>query len=817
MTLSDSYIQVRELIAQAPAGKYREFALRAFRGLEADEWYNCIPLSRAQMENILSCGLPIPPFVIPREGETEAQTRARCLLERLQVEDLKRSLMWKFVFHRDDGDPVELKKAEDFADQAHAGQYRDSGEPYIIHPLTVADIIIDLGLMDSDAVIAGILHDVVEDSSSVSLDDIERNFGSSVAALVDGVTKLTKASDTGVMATKEQQQAESVRKMFLAMAKDIRVIPIKLADRLHNMRTLEYCKSDKRIRKAKETLEIYAPLAHRLGMGQLKCELEDLSFAQLEPEIYADISEKLKKLRIERGDFLRDAMETIKKRLDESGIKATINGRPKHIYSIYKKLVKQGTSFEEVYDLLAIRVIVGTIEDCYHVLGLVHSMWRPLPFRIKDYISTPKPNGYKSLHTTLIGDNGMPFEVQIRTQEMHNTAEFGIAAHWKYKEGREQSNDLDLVLNWVRQLMNDKIEDSDEFMRVLKFDFFSDYVFVFTPNGKIMDLVTGSTPIDFAYRIHSEVGNRCVGAKINNRLVPLDTELKMGDIVEIITSSTLTGPRRDWLKIVKTQQARSKIRQWFKKELKDENIDRGKLMLESEARHNGFSLPEVLDDEKAAQLFKKLSVTSIEDLYAAIGHGSISTGQVIPRLAEDYKKLEKEQEAQKLLEQMREHEAVRKRTHRNLKSTVLVSGEPDMQVRLAKCCAPVPGDDIVGYITRGRGVSVHRADCSNVISLQNAESVRFVDVEWANSASSDREFTAHLQLTAYNRTDLVFDVSQLFISMNISISSFNARSDKKGNTQITLDFDVKDSEQLDFVQKQVYKIKGVTEVFRVQA
>lgn len=743
----------------------------------------------------------------------EAEVRASLLCDRILIEEKKRSLHKKFNEAFPGCEDDLLLRAMEFADKAHIGQFRDSGQPYLVHPLTVSEMLIELG-MDVDTTIAGLLHDVVEDNKSISLEMLNEQFGPNITTLIDGVTKLTKASFTS-SATKEEQQAENVRKMFLAMAKDIRVILIKLTDRLHNMRTLEYCRSEKRFRKAQETLEIYAPLADRLGMGMIKCELEDLSFMHINPIEYNELKEKVERMKSERAQFLNDAMITIRSKLDEAHILGSIHGRPKHIYSIYRKIQKQNTSFEQIYDLIAIRVIVRSIEDCYSVLGMVHSLWRPLPNRIKDYISTPKPNMYRSLHTTLIGDNGNPFEVQIRTEEMHKMAEFGIAAHWKYKEGRENSNELDVILDWVRQLMDEKIEDSTEFMHVLKLDFFSDYVFVFTPQGKIIDLVTGSTPIDFAYRIHSAVGNSCVGAKVNGKIVPLDHSLQMGDIVEIITSSTIVGPSRDWLKIVKSQQAKSKIKQWFKKELKEENIVKGKDMLERESKRHGYPLSQIAKPDLILAMFKKLSINSVEDLYAAVGYGSINTAQVIPKLVEEQKKVDKEDEKLKLLEQLQQKQ-VQSKPKSMASNSIIVKGEANMLVRIARCCTPVPGDGIVGYITRGRGVSVHRSDCNNLGGLDNTQ-VRFIDVEWADSASLGGKFNATVHLKANERAGLVLDVSQLFMNMNVTIGAFSAKSDKNMQANITLEFEVRDSAQLNFIIKQIKKINGVLEVYRVNS
>jgi len=756
---------------------------------------------------------PTELFYPEKTGPDLTALRAKMLVDAAEVHRNSRALIAKFSEVFPEGDKERFKAAVEFAKTAHNAQFRDSGEPYIIHPIAVACMILDMG-MDEDSVIAGLLHDTVEDNDEITINEITEKFGAGVAGLVDGVTKLTKVSLGH--ATREQQQAENVRKMFLAMAKDMRVIPIKLADRLHNMRTLEYCLSEKRIRKAKETLEIYAPLAHRLGMGQMKSELEDLAFMHLYPEEYRNLREQVERMQVERSAYMAESMKAIREKLKENGIEATLNGRPKHLYSIYRKMQKQGITFQEVYDLIAIRVIVRTVEECYTVLGLVHSMWRPLPFRIKDYISTPKPNGYKSLHTTLMGENGVPFEVQIRTLEMHKQAEFGIAAHWRYKEGRDESSDLDVVMDWVRQIMDERIEDSDEFMKMLKFDFFSDYVFVFTPRGEIIDLPTGSTPIDFAYRIHSEVGHRCIGAKVNGRIVTLDYPLQMGDIVEIITSSNLVGPSRDWLNIVKTQQAKSKIRSWFKKERKEENIERGRDMLTIEAKRQGYSLTQLLKTDTVAALLKRMSIASVDDLCASVGYGSLNVSQVLPRLIEEYKKQQADEQegmdSSALIEKLTA-KPPKKRTSGS--NGVIVDGYGDMVVHIAKCCTPVPGDEIVGYVTRGRGVSVHRADCKNLINLdQNV--ARSIKVEWADNATGGTGFAAQVQLVANERVGLVMDISQIFMGMNMSLARFSAKTDKNMIASISLEFDVHDAEQLQFIIKQLKRVRGVTDVYRIK-
>lgn len=794
----------------AAALKSLEAFLRAMDGEHARSLPDPDEIPTAEVYRLLT--IPPKELFYPEVPPKELpEQRAKMLLDAVDVKKGEQALYAKFQEAYPDGDRERFAAAVEFAKDAHKMQFRDSGEPYIVHPMAVSGMIIEMG-MDEESAIAGLLHDTVEDNESITLSMVAEKFGADVASLVDGVTKLTKVS-LG-QATKEQQQAENVRKMFLAMAKDMRVIPIKLADRLHNMRTLEYCMSKKRMRKARETLEIYAPLAHRLGMGQIKSELEDLAFMHLYPQEYSTLKEQVQRMQVERSAYLNECMNAIREKLRENGIEATLNGRPKHLYSIYRKMQKQNITFSEVYDLIAIRVIVNTVEECYTVLGLVHSMWRPLPFRIKDYISTPKPNGYKSLHTTLMGENGVPFEVQIRTMEMHKQAEYGIAAHWRYKEGRQESSDLDVVMDWVRQIMEERVEDSDEFMRMLKFDFFSDYVFVFTPKGEIIDLPAGSTPIDFAYRIHSEVGHRCIGAKVNGRIVTLDYTLQMGDIVEIITSSSMVGPSRDWLNIVKTQQAKSKIRTFFKKERKEENIERGRDMLNAEAKRQGYSLAQLMKPEAIAGLLKRMSIASADELCAAVGYGSLAVNQVLPKLIEEFRKQNEEQEQPAdaaLIEKLTTKQQKKRRSGSN---GVIVDGFDDMVVHIAKCCTPVPGDEIVGYVTRGRGVSVHRSDCKNLSSMSD-DDARWIKVEWAENAKGGG-FAAQVQLIAHERVGLVMDISQIFMGMNMSLARFSAKTDKNMIANITMEFDVHDADQLQFVIKQLKRVRGVTDVYRIK-
>lgn len=701
----------------------------------------------------------------------------------------------------------QLKKALEFAKQAHEGQKRESGEPYHIHPIAVASMLFDMG-MDSQTLVAALLHDVVEDGDGITIEQIASLFGQPVATMVDGVTKLTQSSRKDFV-TREEQQAENLRKMFLATANDVRVIIIKLADRLHNMRTLEYCNTEKRIRKAKETLEVYAPIAHRFGMGQIKCELEDLAFFHLMPEEHDKLMAAIAPQQQERMTLLEDAIRTIDAQLKLASIKAEIHGRPKHLYSIYRKLTKHNTTLNEIYDLIAVRVIVESVNDCYAVLGVIHSLWKPVPGRFKDYIAMPKPNMYRSLHTSLFSERGIPFEVQIRTYEMHRTAEYGIAAHWMYKEGRANQDELDSKLAWLRQALEYE-NDTDnvrEFVDNIRKDFFSDYVFVLTPNGEIIDLPAGSTPLDFAYRIHTNIGHHCHHARVNGAMVRLDYKLKTNDVVEIVTSTAQTGPSRDWMKIVKTQQAKNKIRQWFKKANREENIQRGKEMLEDAAKRNMLRVSDLLEQENCSELLKKYNMSGIEDVYAAIGYGGITTGQVLHKLIE---KQRQEQKAVRLAARMEKEQE--KQKGEDAGRGIIVKGEPNMAVRFARCCNPLPGDDIMGYITRGRGVSIHRRDCTNMDELL-LEGERIIEVKWTADVVSS--YTASVFLTATERAGILMDISQLLVNLNISLRTVNAKTDRNGVVTVQLSFDVQNAAQLNAVIKNLRKIRSVTEVHRL--
>ncbi len=709
-----------------------------------------------------------------------------------------------------------VERAYNFACAAHAGQMRKSGKPYFTHPFRVAEILADL-MLDATTIAAGLLHDCVEDIEEITVEVIEEHFGQDVALLVDGVTKLSRLDFT----SKEEQQAESLRKMFLSMAKDIRVVLIKLADRLHNMRTLKFQDPTRQAAIARETLDVYAPLAHRLGMYSLKWEMEDLSLRYIDAAGYYDLVEKVGMKRQEREKSIQDVIDTLKKKLDEANINCDIEGRPKHFYSIYRKMVLQNKSFEQIHDLIAIRVLVETVPECYAVLGIVHTLWRQLPNRFKDYISMPKANMYQSLHTTVVGSGGMTFEVQIRTHEMHRTAEYGIAAHWRYKEGR-QEDELDHKLFWLRQILDwqGETRDPHEFMDALKVDLFSDEVFVFTPKGDVITLPTGATPLDFAYRIHTEIGNKCVGAKINGRIVPLETPLKTGDFIEVLTSSSSNGPSRDWLKIVQTSGAKSKIRAWFKHEFKEENMQKGKEMLEKEAKRFNFGLSQLTKSEYMEPLYRRHSINSLEDLYVTVGFGGLSAAQVVHRLVEEYEKHNKPESVPipqvvdaAQLQQAKEVSS-QKKSSRSSSNGIIVAGEPGMVVRFAKCCNPLPGDDIVGYITRGRGVSVHRSDCTNM-SEQNVESERMVEVHWEHETST--AYHAEIQIMAYDRVQLLGDLSVMLAQNNVPIVALSARTHKKGTTTINMVIQTKNTNQLDKIIAQLQKRSDIIEVFRVSS
>lgn len=700
----------------------------------------------------------------------------------------------------------DVTKAYQLAEEAHKDQRRVSGEPYILHPLVVAQILADMKI-DTTTITASLLHDVVEDTS-YTLDDLKKMFGKEVAFLVDGVTKLSRLN----YRTKEDQQLNSMRKMFLAMAKDVRVVVIKLADRLHNMRTLRYMRSDKQKRIAQETLEIFAPLAHRLGIFNIKWELEDLSFRYLEPDKYYDLVDQMKQKRHVREEIVNEAIDVLKKALDEAHIHCEINGRPKHFYSIYKKMKKDNRDLSQVYDLFAIRVIVDDVKDCYGVLGIVHSLWKPLPYRFKDYIAMPKPNNYQSLHTTVIGTRGQPVEIQIRTWEMHRIAEYGVAAHWRYKEGNQTANKdaFDEKMGWLRNLLEwQDTSNPKEFVNALKLDAFSDEVFVFSPRGDVIDLPQGAIPIDFAYRIHTDVGHRCVGAKINGKIVPLDYKLKNGDIVEIITSK-VGKPSLDWLNIVGSSESRSKIRSWFKKENREENIAKGLDALERECKRLGHDWKALNVGGRLGRVAKQMNAGSEDDLVAAVGYGGFAVNTVLIKLLELHKKdLQKQEEKTNSLAALEKLKTKKPVKHNG--TGILVKGEPGLLVRLAKCCSPVPGDPIIGFITRGRGVSVHRADCPNVTHGQN-DVDRLIDVEW--DYDGNERFEVNMEIVAYDRTGIMAEIMATLAEMKISILSVNAKTSDTKNVTIHMGISIKDLAQFEFVATKIRRLKDVYAVER---
>ena len=697
----------------------------------------------------------------------------------------------------------QVLKAFELADKAHEGQLRASGEPYIMHPLAVADILAHLQI-DHITLMAALMHDVVEDTS-YSKEDLEEMFGSEVAFLVDGVTKLNQFQ----YETKEDRQMENYRKMILAMAKDVRVVVIKLGDRLHNMRTLKHMRSDKQKRIAKETLEIFAPLAHRLGIFNVKWELEDLSFRYLEPEKYYDLVDQMKQKRQAREDIVNDTMSQLTKALGEAHIKADIKGRPKHFYSIYKKMKKDNRDLSQIYDLLAVRVIVDTIPDCYAVLGIAHSLWKPLPYRFKDYISMPKSNMYQSLHTTVIGTMGQPVEIQIRTWEMHRVSEYGVAAHWRYKEGNKNGDkDFDQKVAWLRQVLEwQDTSNPTELVNALKLDVFSGEVFVFTPKGDVVKLPIGSVPLDFAYRVHTDVGHRCVGAKVNGKIVPLDYTLQNGDIVDIITSKT-GRPSLDWLNIVGSSESKSKIRNWFKRENKAENIEKGLEALEKEAKRLNYSWKELIADNRLQQVTKQLKAGIEDEMFAACGYGGIPVSTVLLRLIELYKKSKEAEESKHSTEQIIEKlKAQGPKTTKN-GTGVLVKGEAGVMVRMAKCCSPVPGDDIIGYITRGRGVSIHRSDCTS-LGHTPEDLERMIEVSW--DGSSGESFHVGIDIQAYDRNGLLMEVMAVLSELKITITNINAKVQEDTKT-VSINV-VVDISQLDFVMT---KLRRIREVYTVQ-
>ncbi|SHI36422.1 GTP pyrophosphokinase [Propionispora hippei DSM 15287] len=705
--------------------------------------------------------------------------------------------------------PIHLvEEAYRLAYNAHEGQKRISGEEYILHPLGVAKILADLQI-DAVTISASLLHDVVEDTE-FSLEELEKKFGKEIAMLVDGVTKLSRIE----YKSKEEQQLENQRKLFLAMAKDIRVVMIKLADRLHNMRTLKYMPEAKQRKIAQETIEIFAPLAHRLGMSNIKWELEDLAFRYLEPDKYYELVEKVKQKRKERELLINSAIDILTERLKAVDIKADIQGRPKHFYSIYRKMVKGNKDLSEIYDLSAIRIIVDTVKDCYGALGVVHTLWKPLPLRFKDYIAMPKTNMYQSLHTTVIGTEGHPLEIQIRTQEMHRISECGIAAHWKYKEGSKgTSKDFDEKLSWLRQLLEwqQDLRDPREFMETLKLDVFADEVFVFSPKGDVIDLPAGSVPIDFAYRIHTDVGHRCVGARVNGRIVPLEYTLANGDIVEILTSKQSSGPSRDWLNIVGSSDTRNKIRQWFKKEKREENIVKGRELIEKECKKLGYDWKEVSKGDRLNEITKKLNIAgNADDLFAALGFGGTTSHAVMAKFIEIYKKELREAappDVSKLLADLKPKNNTKKKSSHG----ILVEGEGGLMVRLARCCNPVPGDPIFGYITRGRGVSIHRADCTNILRHPE-EYARMIEVSW--DINTDSVYKVAIEVQCVDRAGMLSDILMVIAESKTNVSSVNARPQKNKTSVITLTLDISNLNQLEHIMTKIRRVKDVYSVHR---
>ncbi|MBC3804712.1 RelA/SpoT family protein [Acetobacterium fimetarium] len=701
-----------------------------------------------------------------------------------------------------DADTEMIYRAYELAREAHKDQKRLSGEDYIIHPVSVAYILAEMQ-MDTETIVAAILHDVIEDTI-YSYDYIKETFNENIADLVEGVTKIGRIG----FQSKEESQAENLRKMVLAMSKDIRVILIKLVDRLHNMRTLEYMRESKQIEKAKETLDIYAPLANRLGISTIKWELEDLALKYLDPEGYYDLVHKIKIKKSAREAYIADVIKILSREIEKVGTNAEIYGRSKHFYSIYRKMKNQHRSFDEIYDLIAVRVIVDSLKDCYGVLGVVHSQWTPIPGRFKDYIAMPKPNLYQSIHTTVMGPKGEPFEIQIRTREMHETAEYGIAAHWKYKEGRMDSKDnkYEVQMSWLRQMLELQrdSEDAGELVETIKVDLLNEEVYVFSPKGAVVPLPAGSCPLDFAYRIHSDIGNNCVGARVNNKIVPLNSPLKSGDIVEVMTSKNSNGPSRDWLSFVRSPHARNKIKQYFKKEEKEENIQKGRLILEREIKREGLQHSNLLNLANLEILSEKCSYKTLNDFYAAIGYNGIKTGTVLQKMRLLFPREFTEETAELVLRKPQKES-------KNTSSTVIVSGYNEIDVHFAKCCNPVPGDKIVGYITKGRGISVHRADCSNVLNLSDPN--RIVEVEWNKFSSGS--FTAEIHIKAKESPETIIKISKMFNEMKIPVTALNVKTEKNEYDYFSATLEVKSRRELNLLIKNLNKIKEIVQIHRV--
>ena len=762
--------------------------------------------------------------ITEKKGVVFDDGRIEAIQEFQSPEQLYQDLIDRVRRYHPSDDISLIEKAYRTAYDAHKEQVRKSGEPYIIHPLCVAIILADLG-MDKETIAAGLLHDVVEDTIMTD-EEIEEEFGSDVALLVDGVTKLQllqfSGDNEGKTPDKLEMQAENLRKMFLAMAKDIRVILIKLADRLHNMRTLKHMPREKQQRIARETLDIYAPIAQRLGISKIKVELDDLSLKYLEPEVYYDLVDKIAVRKSERERYIQNIVNEVSKHIENAGIKAQIDGRVKHFFSIYKKMKNQDKTIDQIYDLFAVRIVVDTVKDCYGALGVIHEMYKPIPGRFKDYIAMPKPNRYQSLHTTLIGSNGQPFEIQIRTHEMHKEAEYGIAAHWKYKEasdGRKVEGQEEEKLTWLRQILEwqQDMSDNKEFMNLLKndLDLFSDSVYCFTPRGEVKNLPAGSTPIDFAYNIHSAVGNKMIGARVNGKLAPIDYVIKNGDRIEVLTSQNSKGPSLDWLNVVKSTQAKNKINQWFRNERKEDNIVKGKEMITSYCKAKAINIQEIMKPEYMNGIMKKYGFKDWESVCAAVGHGGLKEGQIVNKMLELYDKDHKKAITdEEVLSAVAESQS----KHMRAKSQggIVVKGIHDVAVRFSKCCSPVPGDEIVGFITRGRGVSIHRTDCVNIINMPEMERVRLIDAEWQQSPEevTGEKYFAEIKIYANNRSGLLADISRTLTEKDIDILSMNTRTNKQGIATLSTSFEVRSREELNRIIDKIGAIESVMDIER---
>ncbi len=739
-------------------------------------------------------------------------------VEYLSPEELYDELIRRLKKYHPSDDISLIEKAYRTAERAHKDQLRKSGEPYIIHPLSVALILAELE-MDKETIAAGLLHDVVEDTE-VTTQELEKEFGPDVAHLVDGLTKLNKLQYHG---DKMEFQADNLRKMFLAMAKDIRVIIIKLADRLHNMRTLRFQPPQKQQEIARETLDIYSPIAQRLGISKIKVELDDQSLKYLKPEIYRELADRISAKKSERERFVSEIVLEVQKAMDQAGIKAYVDGRVKHFFSIYRKMLNQGKTLDQIYDLFAVRIYVDNVKDCYAALGIIHELYKPVPGRFKDYIAMPKQNMYQSLHTTLIGPNGQPFEIQIRTYEMHRTAEYGIAAHWKYKEasdGRNPDMKEEEKLSWLRQILEWQrdMSDNKEFLNIIKGDLnlFADSVYCFTPTGDVKNLPAGSTPVDFAYAIHSAVGNKMIGCRVNGRLVNIDYEIKNGDRIEIITSQNSKGPSRDWLNIVKSTQARSKINQWFKKELKEDNIEKGKDAFANYCKSHAISPVDIMRPEYMDGVMKKYGFRDWEAVYAAIGHGGLKEGQVINKMLELYDRdHEKNLTDEEVLSELEEQ--TKKTIHRSSEGGIIVRGVHDVSVHFSKCCSPLPGDEIIGFVTRGRGISIHRTDCTNVINLNADDRDRLIEAEWQlpeGEDAKDQTYTAEINIYANNRNGLLVDITRMFTEAGINITSCNSRANKHGMATVSIGFEIHDTTELRGIIDRIRTVQNVVDIER---